>query len=256
MCLWLFRLSAAVFVCGYLGYGASTHAESLAIVAKGERGKVVQVVVRSGEKTSLGSGVWLNEDGYVATCFHVVASDAPITIQVQSAIDTLFDLDRHNTVNANWEIFKADLVATDQVNDLAILKVTPNPFHQRRAVPISIGGVALTAHYEKADLEVRLPQPGELSLIGGYPLGLPYLVFQEGSVASIAAIGSTSTPRILLSAVANHGNSGGPVFNDRGNVIGLLEGEIPGQEKERTGIELVVPAFFVEKLMQSISQPH
>jgi S1-C subfamily serine protease len=62
------------------------------------------------------------------------------------------------------------------------------------------------------------------------------------------------TPKILLSAVANHGNSGGPVFNSRGSVIGLLEGEIPGQERERTGLELVVPAFFIEKLLQSASQ--
>ena len=85
-------------------------------------------------------------------------------------------------------------------------------------------------------------------MIGGYPLGLPYIVFQQGTVASIAMI--SGVPKILLSAVANHGNSGGPVFNDRGKVVGILEGEIPGQEHERTGIELVVPAFYVEKLMK------
>ena len=74
------------------------------------------------------------------------------------------------------------------------------------------------------------------------------------TIASIAAF--DRAPKILLSAVANHGNSGSPIFNDRGKVLGLLEGEIPGQQQERTGLEYVVPAFFVEKLMRDVEQSH
>ncbi len=249
----LFKLLLMVCVCGYVGYDpASAQAQNLVVVAKGEKGKVVQVVVRSGEKTSLGSGFWINEDGYVATCLHVLLLDSPITIQVQSAVDSLIDLERNNNIDSNWESYAANLVAQDPVHDIAILKVAVNPFKTPRGVPIRIGNTALSAHYEKADLEVSLPLPGERTLIGGYPLGYPYLVFQEGTVASIAVPGST--PKILLSAVANHGNSGGPVFNDTGKVIGLLEGEL-APAGERTGIEYVVPAFFLEKLMQGIQPP-
>jgi serine protease Do len=249
-----FRLSFIALAFGSFGISSSIYAETLPIVAKGERGKVVQVVVRSGTTSSLGSGFWLNEDGYVATCSHVIASNGPIQIQIQSAVDSLFDLDKNNVIAANWEVFRADVISNDLPHDVAILKVSPNPFKSQKHGDISIGGVTLGAHYEKADLESKLPVPGEQILIGGYPLGLPYLVFQEGTVASIALL--NDVPKILLSAVANHGNSGGPVFNDRGDVVGLLEGEIPGANQERTGIEYVVPAFFVEKLMQGISQPH
>ena len=46
------------------------------------------------------------------------------------------------------------------------------------------------------------------------------------------------------------------MFNDRGDVIGLLEGELPGQERERTGLEIVVPAFYIETLMKQLPILH
>jgi serine protease Do len=236
----------------------SVNAQDLTVVAKGKKGKIVQVLVRSGGKESLGSGFWINEDGYVATCFHVVASDTSVTIQIRSAVDSMVDLKNSNITIGNWEVFNATVVDKDIVNDIAILKIDPNPFKVPRRPGIAFGDTVLSAHYERAELEIGLPLPGERVLIAGYPLGLPYLVFQEATVASIAVLGAPPnlTPKILLSAVANHGNSGGPVFDDRGRVIGLLEGEIPDQDKQRTGLEIVVPAFFLAKLMRGIQQPH
>jgi S1-C subfamily serine protease len=242
----------------FLVFDFSVYAENLTISAKGERGKVVQVQVQSeGKVVSLGSGVWISEDGYVATCFHVVNVPSSTKIQVLSAVDPLFDLANDEVVTGNWEIYDANIVTTDTTNDISILKVSKNPFKAPAHVFMKIGDNALQAHYEKAELEVKLPAPGEEILIGGYPLGLPYLVFQEGTVSSVAAFGPfANTIKILLSAVANHGNSGGPVFNDRGNVIGLLEGELPGQERERTGLEYVVPAFYIETLMKQLPTLH
>ena len=115
---------------------------------------------------------------------------------------------------------------------------------------MKIGDNTLQAHYDKADLEVKFPTRGDELLIVGYSLGLPYLVFQGGTVSTIEAF--SNTLKILVSAVAKLGNSGGPVFNDRGNVIGLREGELPGQERERTGLEIVVPAFYIETLMKQL----
>jgi len=174
-------------------------------------------------------------------------------IQVLSAVDSLFDLANNEVVTRNWDIYEANIVTTDTTNDISILKVSKNPFKAPAHAYMKIGDNTLQAHYEKAELEVKFPAPGEEILIGGYPLGLPYLVFQEGTVSTIGAFGNTL--KIVLSAVANHGNSG-PVFNDRGNVIGLLEGELPGQERERTGLEIVVPAFYIETLIKQLPILH
>jgi serine protease Do len=242
---------------GYLAIGScfgatKAVAQTLPIVAKAERGKVVQVVVQAGQTVSVGSGVWVSEDGYVATCFHVVSTASSPKIVVRSSIDSLIDLEHGNIIDANWQVFDASIVVKDEKNDVAILKVVPNPFKTRLTAPIKLGDTILTAHFEKGEVEEKLPVAGENILIGGYPLGLPYEVFQEGSVASIAVI--QGVPKVFLSAVANHGNSGGPVFNDRGEVIGLLEGEVPGADRERTGLEIVVPAYYVTKLLREASQ--
>ena len=252
---WLFHLILIACTLLCLAFVPIAEAESLAIVAKAERGEIVQIAGQSG----LGSGFWINEDGYVATCFHVVNQSSP-QIEVRSAVDSNIDLDSNFSTFGNWQIFTATVVVTDPAHDVAILKVTPNPFKSPANAPIKLKDVALSAHYQMASIDVKLPDPGESILIAGYPLGLPYLVFQEGTVASIGVL--YNSPKILLSAVANHGNSGDPVFNDRGNVIGLLEGEVPGQQEvssqqsERTGLELVVPVFYADKLMKQILLPH
>jgi S1-C subfamily serine protease len=49
--------------------------------------------------------------------------------------------------------------------------------------------------------------------------------------------------------VANHGNSGGPVLDSNGKVIGLLEGDEPDQNGSRTGLERVVPAYYLSILV-------
>jgi S1-C subfamily serine protease len=133
-----------------------------------------------------------------------------------------------------------------------LLKVDNNPFVGHRGAPIQLGGTSLTAHYKQATLAPDLPEAGQNILLAGYPLGQPYAVVQAGTVASIAydLPGWGETVKILISTVANHGNSGGPVFDDHGKVIGLLEGEFPGDS--RTGIEIVVPSYFLSRILDAI----
>lgn len=138
-----------------LVFDFSAHAQNLAIAAKGERGKVVQIQVQSeGKVVSLGSGVWISEDGYVATCFHVVNITSSTKIQVLSAVDSLFDLANNEVVTGNWDMYDANIVTTDTTNDLSILKVSKNPFKAPAHVNVKIGNNTLQAHYEKAELEV------------------------------------------------------------------------------------------------------
>jgi S1-C subfamily serine protease len=193
------------------------------------------------------------DDGYVATCWHVVVQNPDAPIRIQSSLYPLLDLKHDVTVDANWVPFAAKVVAHDADNDIALLKTERNPF-KTPATQVNVLGHILNPHYKQAIINTELPEAGQKILLAGYPLGLPYPVVQEGTVASIASrlAGLGSKPKILISMVANHGNSGGPVLDDDGKVIGLLEAEHPGTEKERTGIEVAVPAYFLSVLIGTV----
>jgi S1-C subfamily serine protease len=222
------------------------------------KGQIVQVLVppAAAGAGSLGSGFWVSEQGLIATCWHVVKANPDAKIQIRSTVDTFFDTSLNNNVFANWEVFAASVVARDELNDLAVLKVEDSPFGRKRPTPIVINGKSLSAHYAISVISEDLPLPGQPVLIAGYPLGQPYRVVQEGNVASIAHSLPTwgRTLKILVSAIANHGNSGGPVFDAQGRVVGLLEGELRVTDQDRTGLEIVIPSFLLKRLLESVSK--
>lgn len=234
---------------------------NLVQVAKEVRGEIVQIVVPlQNGSNSVGSGFWVDQRGYVATCWHVVRDNPTATLTVQSAVEPLFDLEKNNMVFSNWEAFSAKVVAKDEINDLALLKIAGNPFiRPKSAVLVKIGDKALTAQYKQSTLKTELPEPGQKILLAGYPLGRPYLVVQEGSVASVAHSLPEFGPtlKILISTVANPGNSGGPVLDSDSKVIGILEGGLPSRPgrdpaQAQSGIAVVVPAHFLLQLMNAV----
>lgn len=202
-------------------------ASPLINVIKQLQGTVVQIAfARPGEEVdavAMGSGFWIS-DTYVGTCWHVTnALPAGSSILVRTRVADVFADD--GTLFANWSVLYAKVVASDQATDIAILKVgnvTPGDYERLpKGTDIKI-----------ATLRDDLPEPGTSAVLMGFPLGEPYLVTQQGPVAAVGfnlPIGPiwSRQMRILVSTVANHGNSGGPVFDDHGKVIGLLETALP-----------------------------
>jgi len=161
----------------------------LVSVAGEIKGEIVQIVVPlPNGKSALGSGFWVHQSGYVATCWHVVRANPEASLTVQSAVEPLFDLKNNIRVLANWDTYSAKLVAKDEINDLAILKIEGrNPLLPGKSgLKIKIGDKELTAHYRLSVLKAELPEPGQRILLAGYPLGQPYQIVQEGIVASVA----------------------------------------------------------------------
>ncbi|OJU69854.1 MAG: serine protease, partial [Acinetobacter sp. 39-4] len=139
------------------------------------------------EKTAYGSAFFIGKDGYLLTNRHVIADASRISI----------------TLNDRREL-DATLVGSDERTDIALLKVNGNNFPELR-----IGNVD----------QLRV---GEPVLAIGSPFGFDYSA-SAGIVSAKSRnmSGETSVPFIQTDAALNPGNSGGPLFNQRGEVVGV-----------------------------------
>ncbi len=153
---------------------------------------VVRVITIDRDSMSLGSGTLVDANdqyGLVITNWHVVRDAV-------GAIEVVFPDGFHSL---------GQVVRTDKDWDLAALLIWKPPVQ-----PVPLSAVA--------------PKPGELLTIAGYGSG-SYLA-QSGRCTKYVAPAPGKPQEIVeLSAAARHGDSGGPIFNSRGELAGVLFGE-------------------------------
>jgi len=150
------------------------------------------------EATSLGSGFIVDPAGYIVTNNHVISGGDPRGGDAKVAVDTI------TVTLADRREFKARVVGRDPLSDLALLKIeaTDLPyvkFGQSQGVRVGDWAIAI-----------------------GNPFGLGGTV-TAGIVSALHRnIGSGQYDRyIQTDASINQGNSGGPLFDLNGNVIGI-----------------------------------
>jgi serine protease Do len=137
-----------------------------------------------------GTGFLISPNGYLVTSYHVIKEADSIVIE-----------------NNTYGQLKADVVHADPKNDLAVLRIRLSDFKLKRQLPFKVSS-------QTADL-------GEYV----YTLGFPRedIVFGEGSVS--ASTGFRQDPNAYqISIPVNPGNSGGPLLNNEGDVIGVVSG--------------------------------
>ncbi|WP_051295909.1 S1 family peptidase [Eisenibacter elegans] len=143
--------------------------------------------------TSGATAFVLASNGYLVTNYHVV-KDAD-AIYIASASDTLDNL-------------KVVVVHTDPTNDLAILRVIEEGFQTFGLLPFGIRA-------EEADL-------GEPVFTLAYPR--QEMVYGEGSISARSGYQGDTTA-YQISVPVNPGNSGGPLLDMKGNLIGIVKGK-------------------------------
>ena len=189
----------------------------------GDRGRGQQREPQTREAQSLGSGFFISSDGFVVTNNHVVSPQGRGTIE--EVLVTLPD----------GSEYPAEVVGTDEASDLAVLKVT-------RGTPFPF------VRFGDSDQA----RAGDWVIAIGNPFGLGGTVTSGIVSAVLRNTGSGAYDRyIQTDASINRGNSGGPLFDMQGNVIGI-NNAIFSPSGGSVGIGFAIPAEIAAPIVEQL----
>ncbi|HEK19133.1 MULTISPECIES: S1C family serine protease [unclassified Mucilaginibacter] len=161
-----------------------------------------------------GTGFAISSNGYIVTNFHVVNGGDSVYVQ-----------------NDAGESFHTKVIYTDPANDLAFLQIIDTAFK-------NLGPIPYTFKKAKSDL-------GEEVYTIGYP-------GNDIKIAPGALTGATGfkgdTTEYELYIPVNPGNSGGPLLDNKGNIIGIIN----GKQTEAMGVGFAVKSNYLLKSISNI----
>ena len=199
------------------------HGESLTAqeVYRKVNPSVVQVMVQVGGKVSLGTGVIFTEDGYILTNYHVVEGGSDCSIALNTGAG-----------------YPASYVAGDPVNDLAVLKV------DGQNLPAAEFG------------DSGLLTVGDPVYAIGNPLGYElWGTMTDGIVSAVdrdVRVDDRTMTLIQTNAALNSGNSGGPLINEYGQVVGLNVIKMSSSYFSIEGLGFAIPSATMDRVVDDL----
>lgn len=179
----------------------------------------------AGNSTSIGDS-WSGtgfalSSGYIATNYHVVDGATSLVVYgIKGDFSTSY---------------KAKVVASDKVNDLAIIKIEDNRFSGFGNIPYSV--------------KTTLADVGEDIFVLGYPMTTTMgeeIKLTTGVISSRTGF-QGDVALYQISAPIQPGNSGGPLFDNSGNIIGVVNAKHDGAEN----VGYAIKASYLKNLLES-----
>jgi len=169
----------------------------------------------SAATTSTGTGFIVSADGYIITNEHVIHSANAVTVSIEGTI---------------WE---ATIIEASEENDLALLRIDA-----ANLIPVMLGNSLSVGLFDEV-------------FAFGYPIA-QYgrdLTVSQGMITSVRTNvpGREGRDTFQHDAVIFHGSSGGPLFNSRGEVIGVNYAAVSG-----SGLEFAIPIADVIPLLRKV----
>ena len=186
-------------------------------------GSVVSIICNGHGSSSTGTGVVMSQDGYIVTNAHVVKDAVSVSVQL--------------TDNRQ---FYAELVGSDEVSDLAVLRIQTDDL-----LPAQFGDSSVL---RVGDTVVAIGDPLGVEFRGTYTDGIVSAINRDVDVD-----GRTMT-LIQTNAALNTGNSGGPLINCYGQVIGINTMKI-GAFASTSGVEglgFAIPSATVKEIVDQL----
>lgn len=211
-------VAAAASVANGQFYSADTRvspARDVSSLVKQIGEAVVQVKTPGG----LGSGFFINEDGYLITNFHVIEGETEISVEVYRQRDGQLDRETYKQVK---------IVAINKFHDLALLHIEDKDTPKFKSVTLGSSDVM---------------NVGDGVFAIGSPLGLERTVTQ--GILSTKTRELEGELYLQTTAQINPGNSGGPLFNLAGEVVGVTNMKITFGE----GLGFAIPVELVKSFL-------
>ena len=177
----------------------------------------IQCVASNG--VFMGTGIIMSEDGYIITNAHVVENARSVSVKLPSS----YADDSENAEDALT--FDAKIIGTDSQSDIAVLKINKT-------------GLTKAEFGKSSDVKV-----GELAIVIGNPLSMELANSVTAGIISSLNRTITIEDRTMnymqTDASINSGNSGGPLINAYGQVIGIASAAVTKSYGE--GIGFAIP---------------
>jgi serine protease Do len=162
-------------------------------------------VVRIETDLGSGSGFIIDSNGLILTNNHVISDAEEIKVFLEDDTE-----------------YTGEILARDPLHDLAVITIEASGL-----VALEIG------EYEEVEL-------GQQVVVLGYPLGNDNVSVTSGLVSAIEYDEGTNVTYIQTDSAVNPGNSGGPMVNMNGQVIGIVAAKLVGEAIEGIGYAISI----------------
>ena len=219
----IFGILCALFLTGYF-----TNQDSKYIELRGEVGRLKNKIDKNNQNVThskinnfdqnryRGTGFAITSGGLLVTNYHVVSEYDSVYVQ-----------------NAAGKSFKAKVLYTEPENDIAILKIVDTAFKSLSPIPYT---------FKKAASDLA-----ESVYTYGYPQDSP--VYGDGKLTSANGLNGDSLD-YQISIPVNPGNSGGPLMDNKGNVIGIVQ----AKQTQLEGVHFAVKTSYLLSAIDSLDQ--
>ena len=163
-----------------------------------------------------GTGFLIDGKGYLVTNAHIIRNSKNVVV-----------------INSKGEEYNAIVVKRNNARDIAILKIADKNFTPTTSLPYGISRMA-------SDVAEPI-----------YTLGYPRndIVYSEGYLSSPTGLNGDSLS-VQLGIAANRGNSGGPVFNHNGEVIGIIS----TKDTESEGVAFAIQSKYIFDVIDELKK--
>jgi len=172
--------------------------------------------------TGNGTGFFVSTDGYIVTNYHVISEATDIEIEFLR--------------NGKEQNYKAKIMQSDKLNDLALLKINDSTFHSFNLIPYNF--------------QTSLSDVGSSVFTLGYPMALSVMgteiKFTDGKISSKTGYQNDITTYQMTTPIQK-GNSGGPLFDYDGNLIGIVSSLISSSFAEN--VSYAIKSSYLKNLI-------